>query len=284
MSELPRLFLASQNPATRDLLKAGLDDRAPADTASVLIAGLGLGAATVAISSVGGAASAGVGLGAKAAAAPLSVLSIAKWLAIGACAGTLGSAGAELATGSWSNAATSAPSPSERGSLADTVAAREPGIEPARDVPRPETLAHDAKPEQHAPATGRKLGAPAAGGAGKREGQLAPPTDEMISAVPSARRESALDNETRLVDGARQALGQHDLRRALSLLDGYDQTKSVGVLDREALLLRVELAILQGNPERARALAARFERSYPGDAHIVRLRALLTRAETGAPR
>ena len=103
-----------------------------------------------------------------------------------------------------------------------------------------------------------------------------------MNAPDRDERDSALDRETRLVDGARRALRARDLVRAQSLLDSYDQAKVVGVLAREALLLRVELSLSQGNLEGARALAARFEQSYPRDAHIVRLRALLGAANVKA--
>jgi hypothetical protein len=53
-------------------------------------------------------------------------------------------------------------------------------------------------------------------------------------------------------------------------------------LDREALLLRVELSLLNGDSAGARALAEHFARVYPRDAHLVRLRALLSAASAGA--
>jgi hypothetical protein len=90
-------------------------------------------------------------------------------------------------------------------------------------------------------------------------------------------REGALAYETRLVDGARAALASGDPARAATLLDRYDATRQIGVLDREALVLRIELLHAQGDGEGARALAARFAERYPGDAHTPRLRTLLNR-------
>jgi Tfp pilus assembly protein PilF len=73
-------------------------------------------------------------------------------------------------------------------------------------------------------------------------------------------------------------LSERDRARAAALLDNYDATKVLGVLDREALLLRVELSLARGDRPGAQALAEQFERSYPTDAHIPRLRALLAGA------
>jgi hypothetical protein len=49
-------------------------------------------------------------------------------------------------------------------------------------------------------------------------------------------------------------------------------------LAREALLLRIEVAVQRGAFQHARELARRFRNKYPGDAHLARLDALLERS------
>jgi outer membrane protein assembly factor BamD (BamD/ComL family) len=100
------------------------------------------------------------------------------------------------------------------------------------------------------------------------------------SAAPSAAgadSDGALAREASWIDQARHALARHDASEAARALAIYDASRRVGVLDREALLLRVELSVIQGDVERARSLAERYRATYPGDAHLPRLQALLAR-------
>jgi hypothetical protein len=100
-----------------------------------------------------------------------------------------------------------------------------------------------------------------------------------VAASPRALAEptsdGALARETALVDQARSALSARDLASAEHALRAYRASRRVGVLDREALILEVELSLAQGQLTRARALAARFRQAYPGDAHLPRLNASL---------
>jgi hypothetical protein len=281
MSELPRLLRASSNPATRRLLEAGLDDAAPADTAAVVLAGLGLGMA----SSTAAAATAGsAALAAKSAATEASLLTAVKWLFIGVCAGSVTSGGAWLATNVVTHPSASS-TPGRDVSRRDAVSP--PRLSAPSEAPvTPEPQASSRREEVlPAPRAGRSAVAPAwvkpsRSEAAQTTAAEAPPT----LAAGSEERDSALLRETSLVDGARRALRSRDLVGAQSLLDSYDQAQVIGVLAREALLLRVELSLAQGNLEAARVLATRFEQSYPRDAHIVRLRALLGAAGAQTPR
>jgi hypothetical protein len=100
-----------------------------------------------------------------------------------------------------------------------------------------------------------------------------------VSAVPATlAADGALARETAWIDQARRALFAGNTGEAARALAAYDSSKRIGVLDREGLLLQVELAVAEGNGERARALAERYRTTYPGDAHLPRLQALLSRA------
>jgi hypothetical protein len=138
-----------------------------------------------------------------------------------------------------------------------------PKAAPRVVAPRPERASNSP-----APAPDALRAAPVASGPASVEGQ-------------SASAESgALARETELIDQARKALGENDPARAAALLDKYNASTRIGVLDREALLLRIEAAVQRGAFEHARTLANRFRNTYPRDAHLARLDALLERTDS----
>ena len=53
----------------------------------------------------------------------------------------------------------------------------------------------------------------------------------------------------------------------------------LGVLDREAQVLRSELLVQEGKVKAAQTLSVQFQRDYPNDAHVSHVRALLREAE-----
>ena len=84
-----------------------------------------------------------------------------------------------------------------------------------------------------------------------------------------------LAREVRQIDSARQALESRDAEGALAALDSYERSRVVGVLDREALLLKIEALSQKQELERAKALTRQYLERFPTDAHAPRLRALL---------
>ena len=287
MTAIPRLLQTSKNPATRELLQAGLRDHAPERSILFLTVALGLEAiasaapaqsAFDAATNASAPAAGGAALPVASKSLPLA-LSIGKWLLLGMCAG-----GASTAV-YWSQTP-SAPERQRSAAQVTARAVRAPIRASGAASPSRVTLAEQTEPAASAtaepiPSAGGQARTSSASPAGRAAERDVPPRsaaqEQSVTAEPADTRiDGALERETRLIDGARQALAARDSSRASALLDSYDATKEIGVLDREALLLRVELLLARGDQPGARALAERFTQRYPTDAHRVRLRALLS--------
>jgi hypothetical protein len=100
---------------------------------------------------------------------------------------------------------------------------------------------------------------------------------KVVSGAPSAAAATsrALGLEAMRIDAARRALGNGDFRRALGELDGYERSKRIGVLDREAELLRIRALVLSGDAARATALAQAYLATHPRDAYAAELERVL---------
>ncbi len=88
--------------------------------------------------------------------------------------------------------------------------------------------------------------------------------------------------EVRQIDAARLALASRNADGALAVLDDYNRSRIVGVLDREALLLEIEAFMQKQNVDRARQLARQYVVRFPMDAHAQRLRALSSKDSSSA--
>jgi hypothetical protein len=181
-----------------------------------------------------------------------------------------------------------------RGAVATSAHPAEPQASPSRarfadadQVPtsagelsgRQALLAHEAMLAHQAMlAQKRRLQAGAA--AAPRHGQWvggakAQPLPNAVSAQGEPLNESALGREVERIDSARRALESNDAPGALAELESYDRTRESGVLDREALLLRIEALTRQHKSEQAKALVRQYLQRFPGDSHAPRLRTLL---------
>jgi hypothetical protein len=89
----------------------------------------------------------------------------------------------------------------------------------------------------------------------------------------------ALAAEIAWIDSARRALASGDVNRSLSELDAFERTRLLGVLDREAGLLRIDALRKKGDIAGARRVAQRYLETFPTDAHAPRLREFLGGAE-----
>jgi hypothetical protein len=255
VTELVRLLDSSASPSTRAILRAGLADAPKPDALRRVAAVLGVSAgalgvalpASAVLSSAAGAA-ATVGQVPAAAGASLAVLS--KWLVTGALGGVLAS-GAVLVVeraGEHSEATRPAPAAARPESAPAAPPPRRPALNPVPETPEP------------APAPSPQANA-----------ELAPPA--VVPPGPSAA--DRLGAEAARIDAARRALARGDLRGAARELDAYQEQRSVGVLDREALLLRIQLLVRRGEHARAVIMAKSYLSTYPSDAHAKRLRALI---------
>jgi hypothetical protein len=282
MSDQKRLVNSSPNAFTRQLLEAGLRDRPRAASFDAVAAGVGLGVRDVMASEVDGLHNAGGGLNAATQAPVAGTLaaSAAKWLAIGVLAGGAVSGGSvavervlreEPSRVAGVPARPHAPGPTAPRSIISGLDARAPELGPS--LP-----ALDAPPRQATGrASARRAGSAALAAAAVSASETARVgKDHTDTPRDDALAEGALAREAAWIDAARRAIEQGELARATSALDDYDRERRVGVLNREALVLRVEVALRQRDFARARVLTERFAATYPGDPHVARLRALST--------
>jgi len=113
------------------------------------------------------------------------------------------------------------------------------------------------------------------------------PTNAVVPAPPAAEDEPAIvasatrlrvGDEIAALDAARAALGRGDAAAAGGVLETYRRSFPKGVLQPEAAVLEVQVAMGSGNRERAASLARSFLVRHPSSPHAPRVRALLSRA------
>jgi hypothetical protein len=263
VTDLERLLDSSPSPAARRLLRVGLRDAPPPGSLVRTAAALGLGASALVVAAPA-AASASVSAGAVAGgvaaastkasvATGLSLAALSKWLVVGAVSGVL---------------------------VSGTVAAvrRASAPVPARTLAPAAAVVHQAPAGQRlAPTPTREpsveaVGEPVASASSLPTPLLAAPPVPGASGIAPG---GTLGAEAARVDAARRALARGDLDQALVELDAYQRTRSLGVLDREALILRIQVLVAQGQAERALVLARSYLRSRPADAYSERLEGLI---------
>jgi len=258
MSTPKRLLDSDPDSQVAALLRAGLTEQAPPDLPHHILVGLRAGTAASAVVSAAaaGTRATAAGTGAASAGTGASVSAVVvKWLAIGMVSGGVLGAGA-----------TSVFSPrvvvSRRPPTHASMPAPPSSAPPTR---APESLANDqqAPPEAAPPAT-----------------SAAPTSARVARSVedPGATEATAagqLGREVRLIDAARRALAAGDAGKALQALSEYQALAVTGVLEREALVLRIESLLKVGDVQQAEQLGRAYLQAFPGDAHAPRLRTLL---------
>jgi hypothetical protein len=286
MSE-PRRLLESSSAASR-LLRAGLRDNPERHAArrAALVLGLGAASASAATgASAAGAASAAVTISgsaaAGAAASSVSVAAVAaKWMFVGLLGGTVAAGGAtaierleptaayEERTEARSQRAVPTESPKPRTQAAFSLQNPEPSP-PAAAPSAPDT-----------PSTERRHSPTSKASAAVRErgpGTSPATANERGDSRPSLRHgdTGALGRDLAQIDATRRALKAGDATRAGELLDGYHRGRQTDFFEREALVLRIETLVQQGQHERAATLASRYFQRFPDDVHAHRIRGLL---------
>jgi hypothetical protein len=285
MSE--RLLHSSKNPAARRLLEAGLRDTPPKSALPAVAAGLGAAVSLAPAASAAASLATGSAVAGKLASTGVVAIA-AKWFAVGVVV-----TGA-VSVGQRTLAPRQRP---DQGEVSSSAAPSALTARIRRQGPESQLTAELAASTERSEGTERVERAEGERAEGEREPSLVEAAPETIkparrSEVMSPRlraapvsagpatvgADGALARETAWIDQARRALFAGNNGEAARALAAYESSKRVGVLDREGLLLQVELAVAEGNGERARALAERYRTTYPGDAHLPRLQALLSRA------
>lgn len=283
MTDIVPMLLGEPTELEALLLQSANDDEPGAEALEKVSASLGVGAAALA------AASAGSALAGQAAAAgnavalakPLTVISLAKWLAVGI--------GAGIATGGVAQMASRAVEPTPPAIITAAPIAAPPSTAvahaPARrvEVADPAERAPEPAPEiAAAPPSGTATFAPlpAAPIAATATPTAAPVhTGSAAFEAPAANTvdaaASTLSDETRALDGARAALTRGRAAEALAGLDAYRAKWPAGALRAEAALLRVEALLRLGNRPAAEREANALISAAPSSRYATRARTLL---------
>jgi len=263
VTDFERLLVSSRSPAAKSLLRAGLRDAPGPDSLARAAAALGVGAGALAVAVPAAASLNGAVVGSAVAvagkaplASGLSALVLSKWLLVGAVGGVLVSGTAAVVEHVRAPA---------RGVPSAQPAVRSlPLGAPSPGAPRA-TAGLNPVPDAPDVPTGALTPAPSAG--------ASPGSSPALAPAPSTP--STLGVEAARVDAARRALARGEFAQALAELASYQRVRTVGVLDREALVLRIQVLVREGESERAVLLARSYLAAHPNDAYTARLEALL---------
>lgn len=292
MTDPRRLLDSSPNQALRSLLGSGLDDAPGANALPKVAAALGVATVTVTASSLvatnlavqASVSAKGAALAASAPASTAaigffggnSIVALGKTLLVSmAAAGTL-SAGT-VAVYEYTEPSAASTARVERGGSVPT-SPEQPAARVRREQAPPSSLPTLAETAPAEPAPAAAQPTPPAAHPGAPRPRHAAQRESASQVAPSDRvslRAGVLAREVRQIDSARQALESRNADGALAALDGYERSRVVGVLDREALLLKIEALTQKQDLEQAKALARQYVERFPTDTHAPRLRALL---------
>jgi hypothetical protein len=304
MTRPPRLLDTSSNDALRSLLDSSLDDGPGPNALPKVAAALGLASATATVSGFAVASAGAQTLTAKGAvaakgAATAKAAALAGAGAPAAAAASAGTAGllgggsavalgktllvSMLSAGALSVGAVAVHEYVRPSAPGAAHVERAPVVSRSSQQPSPGFQASQRVRASQAPVTPMPavVAQPPAGAAAPAVAAQPSPANagRPASASPAApQRAGVLAREVRQIDAARQALESKDSAGALAALDSYERSRVVGLLDREALLLKIEALSQQQDLEQAKALARQYLERFPTDTHAPRLRALL-----GAP-
>ncbi len=273
MSEPTRL-LEGESAAAR-LLRAGTRDNPDAHSAHKAAVALGLGGAVATAAGASAATGASAALAASSATAASGVAAgtsvgvasvAAKWVVVGFVGGAVSVGGAATLGERLSTPVAAAPASIQPALTVAASPARRPALSGLRATP-------ESNPAlEPAPAPASPAPVPTF-----RSAATLPPAARHAAAPAVAQRDSGgrLGRDLSRIDETRRALRSGDPARALAQLDGYERGRETSFFDREAMLLRIEALIQQGQRGRATQLANDYFRRFPDDVHAPRLRALL---------
>jgi hypothetical protein len=171
-------------------------------------------------------------------------------------------AGAVSAAGVW---ALQSPEPASRASAPAASVARAAKPVAPRSAPQPVASASEAPVES-------TDALPKLPSAAATRGVPRPSVAPASNGAQAAETPDQLREETQELRQAQQALRAGNVALALKLLNQQDQTFGRGVLQEERSAARVLALCQNGQTDRARAEAARFEQQWPKSALLARVR------------
>jgi hypothetical protein len=258
MNDPERLIHERADDFTGELLRAVRRDAPSARAREQTLVALGVGGGLTG-ASAGAASAASTGALAKSATTATVVL-VAKWAGIGATAAAVALGGAREIPRHWS-----------RPSAVPGVAAKAVEMVPPAPVPavREEPPREIATPEPPALDAPRAL-PPALPPSARDRGPAGP-----APAPSTSRSEQDLAREVALLDRAGQAIAERDVAGALLLLDTYQAKFPEGIMEPEAVILRIEALRAGHQRPAARRLAQDFLTRHPKSPHTKRIQGLL---------
>lgn len=241
------------------LLRAASDEHPSTTAVERAVAGVAIGAG---VTGAGiGTAGASIGVGVKS--APLASGIFLKWTLLGTLV-TLGAGG--VAVGLSSPPAGQVPAPA-RLSPSTAAAAKTP----VATVQQAEPAIADSVRAQHAASVAQtELGGEARRPSSSTKASLTPMEEVPVVDV------ELLARETKLVDRARAELAAGRASTALVTLDEYQAQFPRQRYAPEALYLRMQALLAQGNQLAARQVAKRLASSHPTSPHAARAEAVLS--------
>ncbi|HEV8549730.1 MAG TPA: hypothetical protein VGQ57_11895, partial [Polyangiaceae bacterium] len=281
MSEPTRFLQYARRTRASELLEAGLDDgpRPEALGRAAAAIGVTLGAAAVAApvsAAIHGAAGSAMVAGK---ASGTSTLVLGKWLLSGILGGMLVSGTATVVERARAARVASG---------GDAVVAEANGVRTSAKrrqahAALPSETPSVAEATENPPSLDGENADNGAGSEPSGAASRAPAVTSGSLASPESSASRALGVEAARIDGARRALASGDVRRALTELDWYERSRVVGVLDREAELLRIQALVQGGDGPRAVELARAYLASHQHDAYTARLNELIARGGSVFP-
>jgi hypothetical protein len=246
MRDPQRITKARAGELESDLLVAMHDDRPSNRARNRTLTALGLGSATIGVSTSTAAIASGKVVAAS------GWIAVGKWIALGVGCGAL-----------TVGLLREAPAPTHRAQ--EIVAGAPRSVQWAAPVAT-NTVAEAPEPAiQPLPEPASTAMAPV---------RVAPKAPVARDAKPD------LSEEVAVLDLARKATLAQDPLRTLELLDAYHRRFPRGLLGPEATVLRIDALSASGRKDAAVALARAFLATSPTSPHAERLRAILSAAST----
>jgi len=249
MSDPQRLLEDGGEDLGRALLRSARADRPSPRARQRALQAMGVGGAIATASVTASGASA----------ATTGAASLLKWIGGGVVSGILAVGGAHYAQQPAAPPPPRVKAVQPHASAGVTAATRAARPAPATEEPAPATEA--PSPEPPSPAAPTRPTAP-------------------LAAAPKPAT-SALAEEVRLLDRAREAIAGGDADAALDALARRDQRFGGGALGPEATVLRIEARLQQGDRAGAARLARGFLAAHPQSPLAARVRTLLAAAGGG---
>jgi len=293
-----RLVESSENELERILLRAGRDSAPRGAKRRAIVAAT----SALAVTTVGAGTAAGAAAAGKASATATTFLTL-KWVvvvgvaSVSVAAGTVAvqsvraqSAAAAVASETMPARATphgKPPAPS-KGSLSSLVSPLDPpAAEPAALAPSsspPEAPPVAPAPVIAVPAPSTRL-APTALQARVSPAVVTSPSpsvsERSAASAPASKGETPAAAganpaaELAILDQAREAIGDREPARGISILDDYGRRFPSGVMGPEASILRIEALVASGDRDGAKRAGDAFLRANPASPYASRIASLL---------